>query len=259
MTTSRKQRSRSLSMATSVASERRRGKRRPRGLCPERAAARRHRERGQRDGRAAACERDPRASRSPGRRYCGASDRHLNAASVVGDRGLSAGHADCSRERGDVVGAGVAAAVDEEGGRAGDAAEVGAVDVLGDAAGARVLAQVSLEALDVEAQLLGVARPGRSARARPGVPAGGRASPRRRPARLPPPRLPRPAGRAGGRRSAGGAARRSGRRRSRGAARGRPVPPVRSRGTRSRRTRATVTGRLDRARGRGRARGRRRR
>ena len=35
MTTSRKQRSRSLSMATSVASERRRGKRRPRGLCPD--------------------------------------------------------------------------------------------------------------------------------------------------------------------------------------------------------------------------------
>ncbi len=50
----------------------------------------------------------------------------------------------------------MASAVDEEGGRAGDAAEVGAVDILGDAGGAGVLAQVVGEAFDVEAQLLGV-------------------------------------------------------------------------------------------------------
>ncbi|GAA3712669.1 hypothetical protein GCM10023082_08040 [Streptomyces tremellae] len=56
----------------------------------------------------------------------------------------------------DVVRAGVAAAVDEEGGRAGDAAEVGGLDVLRDACGARVAPHVAVEALQVEAEPLGV-------------------------------------------------------------------------------------------------------
>ena len=51
-------------------------------------------------------------------------------------------------QRRDVVGAVVAAAVDEERRRAGDAAYVRGVDVLGDAAGARVPSQVLTEALD---------------------------------------------------------------------------------------------------------------
>jgi hypothetical protein len=61
------------------------------------------------------------------------------------------------REGADVVRAVVAATVDEEGRRAGDAAQVSAVDVLGDARGAVVVAQEGGEALDGEAQLLGVA------------------------------------------------------------------------------------------------------
>jgi hypothetical protein len=44
----------------------------------------------------------------------------------------------------------VALPVDEEGRGAGDSAEVGTVDVLGDAVGARVLAQLAGEALDIE-------------------------------------------------------------------------------------------------------------
>ena len=51
----------------------------------------------------------------------------------------------------------MAPAVDEERRRAGDAAEVGAVDVLGDARGADAFAQVVGEAFDVETELLGVA------------------------------------------------------------------------------------------------------
>src|SRR5438094_2788900 len=57
-------------------------------------------------------------------------------------------------ESGDVVGAVVAPAVDEEGGRTGDAAQVGAVDVLGDARGTSVLAQCIREPFRVESELL---------------------------------------------------------------------------------------------------------
>ena len=60
-------------------------------------------------------------------------------------------------EGGEVVGAVVAAPVDEEGRGAGDAAEVGALDVLGDSVGAGVLAQMVGEPLDVEPELVGVA------------------------------------------------------------------------------------------------------
>ena len=52
--------------------------------------------------------------------------------------------ANCGRQRGDVVGALVPPPVDEEGRRAGDAAQVGAVDVLRDAGGSGVRAQVSV-------------------------------------------------------------------------------------------------------------------
>ena len=60
------------------------------------------------------------------------------------------------RERRDVVRAVVAEAVDEERGRAGDAGQVGGLDVLRDTG--RVLAALQLlgEAVDVEAELLGV-------------------------------------------------------------------------------------------------------
>ena len=51
----------------------------------------------------------------------------------------------------------MAAAVDEEGRRAGDAAQVGAVDVLGDAGSTGVVVQVVGEPFDVESELLGVA------------------------------------------------------------------------------------------------------
>ena len=57
----------------------------------------------------------------------------------------------------DVVDAVVAAAVDEEGGRAGDAALVGARDVLADTRLVLAPAQLVGEAVDVEAELLGVA------------------------------------------------------------------------------------------------------
>ena len=53
----------------------------------------------------------------------------------------------------------MAPTVDEEGRGAGDSAEVGTVDVLGDAVGARVLAQVAGKALDIEAELLRVRDP----------------------------------------------------------------------------------------------------
>ncbi len=51
----------------------------------------------------------------------------------------------------------MAQAVDEEGRGAGDFAEVGTVDVLGDAVSVRVFAQLAGEALDIEAELLRIA------------------------------------------------------------------------------------------------------
>src|SRR5436189_6204560 len=60
------------------------------------------------------------------------------------------------REAVDVVGAVVAPAVDEERRRAGDAAEVGAVDVVGDLRGADARTKVVCELLDVEPELLRV-------------------------------------------------------------------------------------------------------
>ena len=65
--------------------------------------------------------------------------------------------ADGVRKGGGVVGAVVATAIDEEGWGAGDSAEVGTVDVLGNAVGARMLAQLVGEVLDIEAELLRVA------------------------------------------------------------------------------------------------------
>jgi hypothetical protein len=51
----------------------------------------------------------------------------------------------------------VAAPVDEEGGRAGDVAEVGTLDVLGNATTHPVRLELVAEAVDVEAELLRVA------------------------------------------------------------------------------------------------------
>ena len=82
---------------------------------------------------------------------------------MLGDRSLRTRHAYRGRERGDVVGAVVAAAVDEEGRRTGDAAQVGAVDIFGDAGSAGVLLQLVGEPLDVEAEL--ARRSGRGRRA----------------------------------------------------------------------------------------------
>ena len=139
----------------------------------------------------------------------------------------------------DVVGAVVAPAVDEERRRAGDAAQVGRVDVLGDPGGAACrLAGRSRNRSTSRPSSLGVAAPGRAGRSsswwassrscisqNAPCSAGGLG------------RLGGELGAAGARRSAAGAARRSGRRRSRPAARGRPARPARSTGTRSRRTR----------------------
>src|SRR6266540_3902046 len=72
-------------------------------------------------------------------------------------RRLRTGYADGRREGADVVRAVVAPAVYEEGGCAGDADQVGAVDVIGNAGGTAVVAQGVGEAFDVEAELLGVA------------------------------------------------------------------------------------------------------
>jgi hypothetical protein len=72
-------------------------------------------------------------------------------------RRLRARGAHRRREGGDVIGAVVASPVYEEGRRAGDAAEVGAVDIIRDPGGAGVLAKVIGEAIDVERELLGVA------------------------------------------------------------------------------------------------------
>src|SRR5919107_3599617 len=65
--------------------------------------------------------------------------------------------ADGGRKGGGIVSAVVAPAVDEEGRGAGDSAEVGTVDVLGDVVRTRMLAQLAGEALDIEAELLSVA------------------------------------------------------------------------------------------------------
>ena len=103
-------------------------------------------------------------------------------------------------ERVDVVGAVVAAAVDEEGRRAGDAALVGAGDVFADPR--RVLAAVQLVAASARRRARArVAYCSRSSSAaRPGGRAACRASPRSGPGRRPPPR-PRPrAARSGARR-----------------------------------------------------------
>ena len=62
---------------------------------------------------------------------------------------------DGRRQRGDVVGAVVTSAVDEEGGGARDAAQIRAIDVLGDTPGAGVLTEGGREAVEVEAELLG--------------------------------------------------------------------------------------------------------
>src|SRR5919106_4398172 len=69
----------------------------------------------------------------------------------------STGRMDGRRQGRDVVGAVVASAVDEEGGGAGDAAQLRAIDVLCDTSGAGVLTQGGREAIEVEAELLCVA------------------------------------------------------------------------------------------------------
>jgi hypothetical protein len=71
---------------------------------------------------------------------------------VARERGLRTGRAHCRGEGADVISAEVAPVVDEERRGAGYAAQVGAVDVLGDAGGAGVPGQVVGEAIDVEAQ-----------------------------------------------------------------------------------------------------------
>jgi hypothetical protein len=76
---------------------------------------------------------------------------------VLSEHGSRVGAAYGLRQRVDVVGAVVATAVDEEGRRSVDAAEVGTVDVVGNARAASPCAQVARETLDVELQLLGVA------------------------------------------------------------------------------------------------------
>ena len=131
---------------------------------------------------------------------------------VSGRPHLGAGRADGGAERRDVVGAVVPLAVDEERRRAGDAAQVGRLDVLRDPGLVDVPAQLVVEPVDVEAELARRSGAGRRGAARPGGRAGGRASPRTRPARRPPRPPRRRAAPAGGRRSAAGAARRSGRR-----------------------------------------------
>src|SRR2546429_6607711 len=69
------------------------------------------------------------------------------------DGGAGARDAHRLRERGDVVRAVVAPAIDEERGRAGDVAEIRAVDVFGDATGTGVLLEIGGETVDVEAEL----------------------------------------------------------------------------------------------------------
>src|ERR1035441_3897957 len=78
---------------------------------------------------------------------------------VIGGRGGGCGFGgqDGGGERGDVVAAVVPAAVDEEGRGAGDTAEVGGVDVLGDPRGASALAEVLTESLAIEPEVAGVA------------------------------------------------------------------------------------------------------
>src|ERR687896_2020343 len=74
------------------------------------------------------------------------------ASAAVGVEGL----ADEPRQGGEVVAAVVAAAVDEEAGGAGDPAQVGAVDVGGDARCVGALAEVVREAPEVEPELVPV-------------------------------------------------------------------------------------------------------
>src|SRR5919201_3510226 len=69
--------------------------------------------------------------------------------------GPSACGADCAGELVDVVGAVVTAAVDEERWRAGDPAEICAVDVLRDASCADVMLEIIAEPFDVEPEPLG--------------------------------------------------------------------------------------------------------
>lgn len=68
------------------------------------------------------------------------------------DRRASLGGRDGGRQRGDVVGAVMPPPVDEEGGRAGNAAEAGGLDVLGDARGTGAPVQVVMESFGVEAE-----------------------------------------------------------------------------------------------------------
>src|SRR6185312_5713956 len=75
-----------------------------------------------------------------------------------GNRGACTGDAYGVGKGADVVGAFMASAVDEEGGGSRHAAEVGGVDVLGHPSFVGVGTQVVLEAVRVQAQLLGVAK-----------------------------------------------------------------------------------------------------
>ncbi len=97
---------------------------------------------------------------------------------------------DRSRKRRDVVGAAMAAAVDEERRRAGDAAEIGAVDVLRDPRRAGLIRGVRPRTDRARARAAPRSRPGPSATAHPDARAAGRASPRTRPDRRRP-RSPR--------------------------------------------------------------------
>src|SRR5215475_15968205 len=73
------------------------------------------------------------------------------------DQGACPGRPDGLGERADVVGTVVAFAVDEEGGGARDAAEVGGVHVGGDLGLSGLAAQVADESFGVKAELAGVA------------------------------------------------------------------------------------------------------
>src|ERR1035441_7033856 len=70
--------------------------------------------------------------------------------------GCGLGGPDGGGECGDVVAAVVPAAVDEEGGGAGYAAEVGGVDILGDPCGAGAFSDVVAESRAVESEVSGL-------------------------------------------------------------------------------------------------------
>jgi hypothetical protein len=74
-----------------------------------------------------------------------------------GDRRASASRSDGGRESGDVVGAVVPAAIDEERWRPGYSAEVGGLDVLGNLACELLLTQAAAEDVAVEAERFGEA------------------------------------------------------------------------------------------------------